>query len=225
MKKLFIPIISMLALTSLAGCSNGGDSSSSSTIPESSEPASSSEESSSEAPVDYSDLKIIAPSGAPALALYDKLDNKNVTIDKDPNNVAAFLSNDSKMDIVIAPTNLVVSKVIKDGAPFKLAGVITFGNFFIASTGNDDNDTLDKDDHIVVFQRNGLPGKIFDYTYGTDFEHIHSANAASDAVSSLVTGKDNLTKEDVDYVLLAQPGLTAALAKAKEHRSRQDQSG
>ena len=192
MKKLFIPIVSMLALASLVGCNNK---------------------------TDYSDLKIVSPSGAPALALYDIYAQDNVEINKDANNVAAYLSENSDKDIVIAPTNLVAAKVMKAGAPFKLAAVITFGNFYIASTGNDDNDTFDKDDYVVLFQEKGLPDKLFQYVYGTDYSNVHYVNAASDAAATLISGKnagDN--NASVDYVLLAQPALTPALQKAKTNR-------
>ena len=216
MKKLFIPIISLLAVTSLVGCNSNSESTISSS---SSEPTSSTESSSSESKVDYSDLKIVCPSGAPALALYDMYASSNVDINASADNVASYLSPNSDKDIVIAPTNLVVSKVIKGGAPFKLAGVITFGNFYIAATGNDDNDTFDKDDYIVLFQANGLPGKLFNYTYGSDY-NTHPVDAASNAAACLISGvnvADN--NASVDYVLVPQPALTPALQKAKTTRT------
>ena len=195
MKKIFIPMISLLAVASLGGCSQKED-------------------------TDYSSLKIACPSGAPALALYDMYDGDNVEILTDANNVAAYLSEDSDKDIVIAPTNLVVSKVMKAGAPFKLAAVITAGNFFVASTGNDDNNTFDKDDYIVLFQQNGLPDKLFQYVYGKDFTNLHYVNAASDASKCLISGINaGDDKASVDYVLVPQPALTPALVKAKERSS------
>lgn len=217
MKKLFIPIISLLAVTSLVGCNSNSESTISSS---SSEPTSSTESSSSESKVDYSDLKIVCPSGAPALALYDMYASSNVDINASADNVASYLSQNSEKDIVIAPTNLAVSKVIKGGAPFKLAGVITFGNFYIAATGNDDNETFDKDDYIVLFQSNGLPGKLFNYTYGSDFTNIHSVDAANNAAACLISGVNAADNNaSVDYVLVPQPALTPALQKAKTTRT------
>lgn len=192
-------MISLLSLASLAGCSSNENESSI---------------------IDYSDLQIACPSGAPALSLYDIYDGSNVEINADANNVAAYLAPNSEKDIVIAPTNLVVSKVVKGGAPFKLAAVITAGNFFIASTGNDDNDTFDKDDYIVLFQQNGLPDKLFQYVYGTDYTNLKYVTAASNAAKCLMTGKNEADNNaSVDYVLVPQPALTPALAKAKENRA------
>ena len=187
MKKLFIPMTILLATGSLMGCNN------------------------SETPVDYSDLKIACPSGAPALALYDIYNAGNVEIVGNATNIASFLSENSEKDIVFAPTNLVVSDALKNGAPYKLAAVVTAGNFFLAATGSDDNDTLDKDDHIVLFQKNGLPDRLFKYVYGSDFTNLEYVDAANFAAARLITG-------DADYVLVPQPAFTPALTKAKQAR-------
>ncbi len=186
-------MISLLALGSLVGCNQKAD---------------------------YTDLKIACPSGAPALALYDIYASENVEINSNASNVAAYLAKDSEKDIVIAPTNLVVGKVMKAQAPFKLAAVITFGNFYIAATGNDDNDTFDKDDYIVLFQQNNIPDKLFQYTYGTDYSNLHYVEAANNAAACLISGvnaSDN--NAVVDYVMVPQPALTPALQKAKTTRS------
>lgn len=190
MKKRLFTLITLLPLVSLTGCSK-------------------------ETP-----LQIASPSGAPALTLYDIFQDENVEINSDPKNVLAYLAKDSTKDVVIAPTNALVAKVIKGGAPFKIASVITFGNFYVASTGLDDNDTIDADDYIVLFQKGELPDKLFNYVYGLDnFTNIHYVNAASDANKCLMTAKDEGNNNaDVKYVLLAQPALTAGLAKAKQNR-------
>ena len=196
MKKLFIPIISLLAVASLVGCNN------------------------KEEVVDYSDLKIACPSGAPALTLYDIYNKENVEINADANNIAAYMSPTSDKDIIIAPTNLIVGKVMKANAPFKLAAVVTAGNFYLASTGLDDNDTFDKDDYVVLFQQNSLPDKLFQHLYGTDFTNLHYVTAASDAAKCLISGKNEAdNKATVEYVLVPQPALTPALVKAKENRA------
>ena len=187
MKKLFIPIAILLATGSLVGCKGTN------VVP------------------DYSDLKIACPSGAPALALYDMHDASNVEIVGSATNIASFLSENSDKDIVFAPTNLVVSDAMKNGAPYKLAAVVTAGNFFLAATGSDDNDTLDKDDKIVLFQKNGLPDRLFKYVYGSDFTNLEYIDAANNAAARLIAG-------DADYVLVPQPALTPALAKAQQAR-------
>ena len=83
---------------------------------------------------DISSLKIISPSGAPAFSLYNMFKSENVEINADATNVLSYLSADSTKDIVIAPTNALVAKVMKDKLTnFKIAANITFGNFYLAS--------------------------------------------------------------------------------------------
>ena len=83
---------------------------------------------------DISSLKIISPSGAPAFSLYNMFKSENVEINADATNVLSYLSIDSTKDIVIAPTNALVAKVMKDKLTnFKIAANITFGNFYLAS--------------------------------------------------------------------------------------------
>ena len=205
MKKYLLPLIISL---SLVGCTNPkrtGESESNDSTPSSeSEPASED--------VDIT-LSIACPSGAPALSLYKIFAKSNVEINADANNVLAYLSPNSTKDIIIAPTNAIAA-IQKKNAPFKIAATITFGNFYIASTGNDANGTLDKDDYLVLFQQNGLPDKIFKYVYGSDYTNIHYVTAASDAASCAISGiniSDNNKK--VDYVLVPQPALTNVLSK------------
>ena len=84
--------------------------------------------------VDISSLKIISPSGAPAFSLYNMFKSENVEINADANNVLTYLSASSNKDIVIAPTNALTAKIVKDGiSNFKIAANITFGNFYLAS--------------------------------------------------------------------------------------------
>lgn len=215
MKKIFIPMISLLSLATLVGCNETKEPSSQ----ESKESeVSSSVDTSSYVEPDFSSLKIAAPKGAPVIALYDMHDKSNVEINS-PDNVLAYLDAASDKDIVIAPTNALKSKIMAGNAPYKISAILTFGNFYIASTGNDDNDTFDKDDYIVLFQQNGLPDKLFKYTYGTDYTNLHYVSEANDANKCLMDGinaTDN--NNSVDYVLVPQPALTAGLAKAKQNR-------
>lgn len=192
MKKILLTLTTLMLVTTLAGCNSNK------------KPDSSSEE-----PIK---LNIASPSGAPALALWDMFTQSNVEINSSANNVIGYLSEDSNKDIVIAPTNALMS-VIKKNAPYKIAATVTFGNFYIASTGNDDNETMDKDDYVVVFQQNGLPDKIFQYVYGNDFTNLHYVDAVTNAKACLDSGiniADNNAK--VDYVMMAQPALAGTLA-------------
>ena len=76
-----------------------------------------------------------------------------------------------KMDLgpVIDTVNGI--KAIEKGANYKLAASITFGNFYIASTGIDEDDIMDKDDYIVLFSMGATPDLIFHYVLQSNQFH------------------------------------------------------
>ena len=176
----------------------------------------SSEPSSKVQELDISTLKIISPSGAPAISLYNMYQNTNVEINADANNVLSYLSANSEKDIVIAPTNALVGKVMGKIDNFKIAANITFGNFYMVSVNQEEDDTLDADDYVVLFQQNQLPDRLFKYVYGEEFTNLHYVTAASDAAKCAITGKNETDNNAaVDYVLVPQPALTNVLANTK----------
>lgn len=159
-------------------------------------------------------LSVAAPSGAPALGLYKHVSDSNLEINADPTNLVAYMTSGSK-DVIILPTNAGV-QAIKKGANYLIASTITFGNFYIASTGNDIDQTLNEGDYVVLFQQNNVPDKLFHYVYSdiASSLDIHYVNAASDAASCIVTGKNaSDDNHEADYVLIAEPALSTALSK------------
>jgi len=166
-------------------------------------------------PAQTTDLKIASPFGAPSVALYPFLKNSSANIEGTSGaNIGSFLGPNSVKDIVIAPTNAGVAAIKTKSAPFKLAGTVTFGNFFLAATGNDENKQLDPDDYVVAFQKGQVPDKIFSYVYDnlTNVHYIESE--AVTPASTLIKGVDEERENaKVDYVLIAEPALTTALSK------------
>lgn len=155
-------------------------------------------------------LTVACPSGAPALSMYEHLGDENVEI-SNAQTVSSYFQAGSK-DIVILPTNAGVKMIQKTNAPFKLAATVTFGNFFLASTGNDSNNTLDKDDYVVVFQQNNIPDLLFKYVYGTDYTNVHYVADVNAASRCLISGKNESdSNAEAAYVLMAQPVLSVAL--------------
>lgn len=170
------------------------------------------EEAPVEETVDLSSLTIVTPKGAPVLAFYDQISNENysrVTADA----ISALWSGDASPDVLVVDLTSGI-KAIGNGAEYKLAAIITFGNFYLASTGNDEDETMDADDKIVLFgNENMLPSKIWHYLYGADYDEslIYEADAQT-AAAALASGKAS-DGTDVDYVFLAQPALFAAMKK------------
>ena len=165
---------------------------------------------------DQVSLTIVTPTGAPALAFYKHAKDENFETNNDPSNIAVMMAAGQK-DVVVLPTNAGMQAIVKNNVPYKIAATITFGNFYIASLNNDENNEMDASDTILLFQQNSVPDKIFHYVYGNDFDsNIHYVNAVSDAAAACISGQFTTAdgnKLTPNYVLLAQPVLTNVLSK------------
>lgn len=158
-----------------------------------------------------SNIGIVVPTGAPSLAFINEIDNPDFETNSVANNVLAMMNENSDKSVVVIDT---VSglKAIQNGAPYKLAANITFGNFFIAATGNDDNKQMDKDDRIVLFGKNITPDIVFHFVYGNAYDDkLEYVDSVSDAGKVLAAGKNFETMNDVDYVFIAEPVLSKIL--------------
>ena len=155
-------------------------------------------------------ITILTPTGAPALAFYNYLESDSFESNSTPLNIVSSMT-EKGSDIVVIDTIKGV-QTINNGAPYKLAATITFGNFYIASTGNDDNNTMDKDDEIVIFGKGQTPDKVFNLIYGSDY-NLNYVASVQEANKCLVSGKTLDLEKEVDYVFIAQPVLTNALEK------------
>ena len=159
--------------------------------------------------VDHSTLKIVYPTGAPALAFYNNVENANFETNSTPSNIVSMMNGNSNYDIVVIDTVSGI-KAINNGANFKLAATLTFGNFYLAATGNDENSTLDKDDVVILFGQNQTPDLLFNKIYGEGYNVEYVTNV-QDAAKCLASGKNMITKSTVDYVFIAQPALYTIL--------------
>lgn len=163
------------------------------------------------------DFSIVTPTGAPALAFYNYASYKNFETNSVPTNIVAMMSKGEK-DVVVLPTNTGVQAIVNSKAEYKIAATITFGNFYIVSMNNDDNQTMDANDTILLFQKNNVPDKIFHYVYGDSLNNaLHYVSAVSDAASAIIGGKftdpDLGTELVPNYVMIAEPALSNVVSK------------
>lgn len=164
-------------------------------------------------------LSIAVPSGAPSLAFYNELNNDNFNTG-DVSSILPQMKGKNGADIIVIDTVNGV-KAIDKGADYKLAATITFGNFYIASTGNDENNVMEDGDYIVVFSQGATPDLIFHYIYEDSLDsNLHYVTAVSDATACLIKGinitDDTRTIDEdpyVDYVMIAEPALSAAMSQ------------
>ena len=196
MKKYFIPLI--IASMALVGCNAKN---SSSEVKE----------------FDRTSLSIITPTGAPALAFYNYAGLSNFETNSVPTNIVGIMAAGQK-DVAVLPTNAGIQAIKGKNAPYQIAATITFGNFYIASMGNDADNEMNAGDKILLFQKGNVPDKIFHYVYGDAFDSsIYYVNAVSDAAAALISGSftDAESGESVvpNYVMVAEPVLTNVLSK------------
>ena len=158
------------------------------------------------------EMKIVAPSGAPSVAFYNFSDSASFETNGTPSNIVAMMSASDGPDVVVIDTVSGVN-AINNGAPYLLAATITFGNFYIAATGNDEDGVMSADDNIILFGQNQTPDLVWHYIYGSEFdEAVSFVAAAGDAAAVLQTGND-AQGNPADYVFLAEPALFASLNK------------
>ena len=196
MKKYFIPLI--IASMTLVGCNAKNNSSE---VKE----------------FDRTSLSIITPTGAPALAFYNYAGLSNFETNSVPTNIVGIMAAGQK-DVAVLPTNAGIQAIKGKNAPYQIAATITFGNFYIASMGNDADNEMNAGDKILLFQKGNIPDKIFHYVYGDAFDSsIYYVNAVSDAAAALISGSfiDAESGESVvpNYVMVAEPVLTNVLSK------------
>ena len=155
------------------------------------------------------ELKVAAPAGSPAIALFAHISESTVEINA-AENVQGYMTDAADKDMVILPTNYGVNAIVNKGVGFKLAATVTFGNFFLLSTGADADNTLNEGDKVLAFQQNGVAGKLFNYLYGDKNLTVTYAADAKAVKDAVLTGGDSF---DYDYVMLAQPVVNAILSK------------
>ena len=172
---------------------------------------------------DRSTLSIITPTGAPALAFYKYSKYQDFETNSNPGEVIVPKMVAGQKDVVVLPTNVGMQAILNKKANYQLAATITFGNFYLLSMNNDDNNQLDPDDTILLFQEKNVPDKIFHYVYGdtlNDAIHFASPDTAGNAAAAVSGGSfiDSKSGERLvpNYVLLAQPNLKSALDDNKD---------
>ena len=158
-------------------------------------------------------INIIAPVGAPAFAFYKYGHAENFETNSVPDNVVTSMTKASSKTVVVIDTVSGVQAINK-GAPYKIAANITFGNFYLTSTGHDANGVMEPGDKVVLFGQNKTPDLLFHYLYGNEFDSgVEYVKAVSDAAGVLATGQNAVTGHDIDYVFMAQPAVFATLPK------------
>ncbi len=169
------------------------------------------------------DLKMLAPTGAPAVALSGYANALETTTDPQNALMPKFMTNE--YDIIVAPTHGGLTK-IKQGANYLLAATVSFGNFYLLSTGKDDDGVLNNGDKVMYFQPTDIPGKVFKYLYSNlelDLYDVDAANKTALAINNGGNYKvDETTTVQLDYIFTAEPIVTNTNSVSKIYESARD---
>ncbi len=159
-----------------------------------------------------SDIKILSPSGAPALSLIPAMLGADVTIVDGADPLQAALVNPNpEYDIIVAPSNLGMKLAASGKSSYKMLGVLTWGNLYIVGEKGTSNDASTWE-NVASFGQDSVTGKVFASVYGEDLnlDDVTWYNSTAEAASALIAG-------DAKVAMLAEPNATATIAKAKEN--------
>lgn len=158
-------------------------------------------------PVEWENLSILSPKGAPALSLVPLIqENKDSIEFVDGVDILSAELIKGDKDMIIAPVNLGAALSKKDSNPYRLYGIVTWGNLYLVS-----NDTvLSENEPIALFGEQAVPGLVFNAI--KDKLELNFVSTAFNAVTDV---QGQLLSKSFNIGLLAEPLVTATIAKAK----------
>ena len=146
------------------------------------------------------ELKVIAPKGAAALALIFAEGDVNFVDGTDALS-AAFLNPNPEYDVIIAPLNMGAKIITESDNPYRLLGVVTWGNLYFVENRNVTNG------EIALFGEGAVPQKIVNTVLDLPEDKITYYANVSEVQMALLSGS-------VQYALLAEPAYSATQLKA-----------
>ena len=155
-------------------------------------------------------IRTISPAGAPALAFYDQGNSDNFVTNSTPSNVLAEFQTNYYNAIVFDSINALKS-IKNNNLDFKLAKLITGGNFYLASIDKAEGIMPTADDVVVSFGENLIPDLVYrKLSEYWDIENTpYYVPSVSEALGVLKTGL--YASQEVDFVFIAQPALNIAI--------------
>lgn len=158
-------------------------------------------------PVEWENLSILSPKGAPALSLVPLIqENKDSIEFVDGTDILSAELIKGDKDMIIAPVNLGAALSKKDSNPYRLYGIVTWGNLYLVS-----NDTvLSENEPIALFGEQAVPGLVFNAI--KDKLELNFLSTAFNAVTDV---QGQLLSKSFNIGLMAEPLVTATIAKAK----------
>lgn len=168
-------------------------------------------------PIKVESIKVLSPTGAPALAMLGASDPKfadeyDLAIDYVTGSdtlSAELVKENSEYDVIIAPINLGTKMIQAGKSEYRLDSIITWGNLYVAATSEN---ALITGGEFATFGE----GSVVDYVLQSAINlenvvpNITYYASAQDVQAAFLSGKANVG-------MLAEPALTATINKAKEN--------
>lgn len=159
-------------------------------------------------PLEWENLTILSPKGAPAIALVPLIqENKDSIEFVDGTDVLSAELIKGEKDVIIAPVNLGAALSKKDSNPYRLYGIVTWGNLYLVSNADVQ---LVSDEPIAIFGEQAVPGLVFN-----SLKDQLGQTFVSTAFNAVTDVQGQLLSKSFNIGLMAEPLVTATIAKAK----------
>ena len=161
-------------------------------------------------------ISVISPAGAPAIALYSRINDENLKTTKDASQVALAVKTNTSADAVVfdGVNALKFVKANQTATKWKLARWLTGGNFYLVSTKHESIESFNAGSKILSFGNGLLPDKVFrmlaSERWNITITEENTKYESGTAAVSAILGSDNFGS--YDYYFIAEPTLQAAKA-------------
>ena len=153
-------------------------------------------------PLEWENLKVLSPKGAPALSLIPLLDEGKDQVEfVDGTDVISAELIKGEQDMIIAPVNLGAALSKKGENQYRLYAIVTWGNLYLVGPSNTDISA----ETVAIFGEQAVPGLVYKQVLNQSYEAFASV---TDVQGQLLAGQYKVG-------LLAEPLVTATIAKAK----------
>lgn len=159
-------------------------------------------------PLEWENLTILSPKGAPAIALVPLIqENKDSIEFVDGTDVLSSELIKGEKDVIIAPVNLGAALSKKDSNPYRLYGIVTWGNLYLVSNADV---AIVESEPIAIFGEQAVPGLVFN-----SLKDQLGQTFVSTAFNAVTDVQGQLLSKSFNIGLMAEPLVTATIAKAK----------
>lgn len=159
-------------------------------------------------PLEWESLSILSPKGAPAISLVPLIqENKDSIEFVDGTDILSAELIKGEKDMIIAPVNLGAALSKKDSNPYQLYGIVTWGNLYLVS--NSDISFVENEP-LALFGEQAVPGLVFN-SIKNSLDQVF----VSTAFNSVTDVQGQLLSKTFNVGLMAEPLVTATIAKAK----------